>query len=238
MSILRPTVIALSATALLWASPSQTADQAAPPNSLVVHDTGNVGVGVETPTAALHVERSNGKAKIKVVESQETSKSRTMLELKNSGHVVISVNSKKGKKWKIGTTKGGFTIDKKGKGQDLKVAKNGDLIVRGVVREGSSRLNKSDIDPVDTNDLLKKLLGLPIHEWSYNHDTSEKHVGPMAQDFSSIFSLGDSSTLTTHDLAGVAVAAIQAQQAQIDLLKTRIGVLQRDLRELQSRASE
>ena len=51
---------------------------------------------------------------------------------------------------------------------------------------------------------------MPITTWSYIADDGVRHLGPMAQDFYSAFSVGmDEKTISTVDADGVALAAIQ-----------------------------
>lgn len=76
----------------------------------------------------------------------------------------------------------------------------------------SDSLLKRNIRIVNGDEILEKLLRLPIKRWSYlSQDPSIEHISPMAQDFYSLFGLGESDkTISTIDPAGVAIAGIQA----------------------------
>lgn len=81
----------------------------------------------------------------------------------------------------------------------------------------SDRNAKENIEPVDSTDILKKVVTLPIAEWNYKtQDETERHLGPMAQDFHATFGLGpDDIHIADIDLGGVALAAIQGLYAQV-----------------------
>ncbi|MBL9115416.1 MAG: tail fiber domain-containing protein [Verrucomicrobiaceae bacterium] len=86
----------------------------------------------------------------------------------------------------------------------------------------SDRNEKTAVTDVDEADVLQKLATLPIHHWRYKEeDAAVTHLGPMAQDFSSTFGLGDSDKhIHPADALGVALAAVKqltritSQQAQ------------------------
>jgi hypothetical protein len=75
----------------------------------------------------------------------------------------------------------------------------------------SDRNRKRDIRPIDAQDILAKVVTLPITSWSYDsQDSSVRHIGPMAQDFNPAFGIGEfENGITTIDADGVALAAIQ-----------------------------
>ena len=58
---------------------------------------------------------------------------------------------------------------------------------------------------------------LPIARWNYKDDeASHRHLGPMAQDFYQTFGLGTNDKhIASLDMAGVALASIQALQQQV-----------------------
>jgi hypothetical protein len=71
---------------------------------------------------------------------------------------------------------------------------------------------------VNTKDVLQKVAQLPIETWSYKDDPNHiRHMGPMAQDFYSLFNLGESdTTISTLDPDGIALAAIQELNKKIE----------------------
>src|SRR5262249_15608457 len=57
----------------------------------------------------------------------------------------------------------------------------------------SDRHAKHDIVPIDPEQVLERVAGLPISAWSYNEqDPTARHIGPMAQDFHAAFDVGTS----------------------------------------------
>jgi hypothetical protein len=89
---------------------------------------------------------------------------------------------------------------------------------------------KSDVSPFDHDALLETLMDLPISTWSYDASPQTRHLGPMAQDFSAAFGLGDSDErIHTVDGIGVALAAIQALNHR---LETENAALRAELRDL------
>jgi hypothetical protein len=82
-------------------------------------------------------------------------------------------------------------------------------IIAGIAMK-SSRTLKEDIAPV--NDVREKLKKLPIYTWKYKGDT-QKHIGPMAEEFQETFGIGDGKTLHLNDLLGVMMASMKEQYA-------------------------
>lgn len=102
---------------------------------------------------------------------------------------------------------------------------------------GSSRNIKTDIDRIDDEEILKKLAELDIYEWSYKQqDGDVRHIGPMAEDFYSVFNIGENErTIGTLDPSGVALAAIRAldkKTQEIDDLKAELAEMKALLNEL------
>lgn len=86
---------------------------------------------------------------------------------------------------------------------------------------------KKNFEPVDSRELLEKLLNLPIHKWTYKtQDESIRHIGPTAQDFNSAFGVGDRANgITIVDADGVSMAAIQELARQNESLKKEVAAL-------------
>jgi hypothetical protein len=124
-------------------------------------------------------------------------------------------------------------------------ATTGGVTVFGTFNNSSDRNVKQDFSPVNPAQILDKVAQLPISEWSYKDDPATRHIGPTAQDFHSIFSIGtDDKHIAPIDEGGIALSAIQGlnsrvreqdaelrerinqQQAQIDALKAEIAALQ------------
>ena len=70
---------------------------------------------------------------------------------------------------------------------------------------------------MDSNDVLARVVALPIARWSFTNVPGIAHMGPMAQDFHAAFKLGDDETrLAPMDAQGVALAAIQGLNAKLE----------------------
>jgi hypothetical protein len=104
----------------------------------------------------------------------------------------------------------------------------------------SDRNAKENLVLADGQQVLDRLEQVPIYYWSATGNTV-RHLGPMAQDFRAAYGLGDDDTaISTIDLDGVALAAIQelnqrlqaqeaqiaAQQATIEALAARLAALE------------
>lgn len=83
------------------------------------------------------------------------------------------------------------------------------LTTGGVWTNASDRNKKENFKTLDDNEILAKISQLPITRWNYKGLT-DQHIGPMAQDFYTIFRLGtDDKTISTIDPSGVALGGIQ-----------------------------
>ena len=100
---------------------------------------------------------------------------------------------------------------------------------------------------MDAQDLLRKVIALPIATWRYKSGGGVRHIGPVAQDFKRLFDVGgDNLGIATIDADGVALAAIQGlhakleekntqlarQQAQIDALRHSLAELRHALQSM------
>jgi two-component sensor histidine kinase len=84
--------------------------------------------------------------------------------------------------------------------------------------------------------VLEKLAGLPINRWETDGVDGMTHIGPISPDVLALFGVGDGKSVSSYDLAGIALAAIkelhstsQAHQQQLE----QIAVLQNQVNELE-----
>jgi hypothetical protein len=104
----------------------------------------------------------------------------------------------------------------------------------------SDRNAKQDFTALNPRDVLAKVATLPITEWQYKAEKDKdsgasRHIGPMAQDFRSAFSLGaDGKHISVVDESGVALAAIQGLNQKLDEKDARIQQLEQSLSELKT----
>ncbi len=82
----------------------------------------------------------------------------------------------------------------------------------------SDRKKKENVEPVDSRDVLSKVVAMPVTTWNYKgNPQTMRQMGPMAQDFHAAFGLnGDNETqINQGDATGVAFAAIQGLAAEL-----------------------
>lgn len=97
----------------------------------------------------------------------------------------------------------------------------------------SDRNQKDGFEPVDGDDVLRKLAAMPIDRWSYKTEPGVRHVGPTAQDFRAAFGLGVDDTSIGHiDLSGIGLRAIQALEARTRPLADELAELRAEVAEL------
>ena len=88
---------------------------------------------------------------------------------------------------------------------------------------GSDRNVKENIQPVAPEDILAKVVALPIATWTFKEEANGTHIGPMAQDFHAAFGFGNTDTgIMTVDADGVALAAIQALAKEKEQLEEKV----------------
>lgn len=100
----------------------------------------------------------------------------------------------------------------------------------GAYSDGATWTNSSDrnlkenFEPVDGETILELIESLPVTKWNYKVDNpSIKHIGPVAQDFYSLFGLGnDDKSISTVDPSGVALLAIKELTLQNKSMKKQI----------------
>lgn len=202
---------------------------------------GDVGLGTASPTEALHVNGSDGDTTLRVEETNGTSTIRTLLELSNNGGVRLNyVDNSLGVTWGANVIAGNYRLIKAGSGATaFELQGNGNLTIAGTLTQGSDRATKEAIIPVQPEEVLAKLMSLPISTWSRkDEDPKVRHLGPMAQDFSATFGLGeDNRHIAPLDMAGVSMASIQAlhgkmsremaeKDTEIEALRQRLAALE------------
>ncbi len=104
----------------------------------------------------------------------------------------------------------------------------------------SSRDLKEGFQPVDAEAVLRGVAGLPILRYRFRGaDPSVWHMGPMAEDFWAAFGLGHGDkAISTVDLDGVSLAAIQALEARtrdLEALRAEVAELRAANAELRER---
>ncbi len=108
----------------------------------------------------------------------------------------------------------------------------------------SDRNAKTQVTAIDSRAILQQLMSIPITQWSYRTQSSTiRHMGPMAQDFSAAFNIGeDAQYINAVDIDGVALASIQGlyhivheQNAENARLQQQLDERTQDLAALEQR---
>ncbi|MFL6195388.1 MAG: tail fiber domain-containing protein [Thermoanaerobaculia bacterium] len=221
----------------------------APTSSIDISADGNVGIGTASPSNKLHVSGSDGTTKFLVSETSGTSTAREVAEFRNNGgSVVIFEDTSVAQRWANGTVGANFAMDEQvHAGTEFSLTNTGNLTISGTLTQNSDRTTKTDILDVTPEQVLAKVIALPISTWRYKgDDPTVHHLGPMAQDFAAAFGLGqDDRHIAPLDAAGVSLAAIQAlnkqvaqKDAAIEDLRQRNADLEKRLADLEAAVSK
>jgi hypothetical protein len=109
------------------------------------------------------------------------------------------------------------------------------LTTGGVWTNASDRFKKEHFETLDNSDILDKIGQLPVTRWNYK-GSSEQHIGPVAQDFYTLFHVGtDDKTISTIDPSGIALAGIQGLYSKWKEAET---VIQHQQAQLQAQQAE
>jgi hypothetical protein len=174
----------------------------APTNSLFVANSGNVGLGTESPSGALDITRTGENVK-------------------------LILNKTDGDKWVLNNASGGLRIAANDPATaQILIQTNGDLTATGdmnaVAFNPTSDINaKENFGPVDGKEVLAQLEDIEISTWNFKTDEDTvRHMGPTAQEFYAAYGLGkDDKHISTTDADGVALVAIKELNEQNKALK-------------------
>ncbi|MCP4582299.1 MAG: hypothetical protein GY839_11855 [candidate division Zixibacteria bacterium] len=107
------------------------------------------------------------------------------------------------------------------------------LTFGGTWTNSSSHTFKENFLTLDRQQLLSKISSLSVESWNYK-DSDEKHIGPMAEGFVAAFDVGsiresdgkrENQYLAASDVAGVALAGVQALLERIEELEKENAVI-------------
>jgi hypothetical protein len=210
-----------------------------PTSSFTIRESGNVGLGTWTPSAPLELEttgedatfiadRTDGATAVTSAMTDAAyfgSQSAHPLNLVVNNQPMLTL-----------AASGHMTV-----GQDATVTllldPSGNLVIAGALTEASDAALKEGFETVDAQNVLARLLQLPISTWNYIADgASVRHMGPMAQDFYAAFGLGiDDAHIAPLDVNGVTLAALQELARLSQAQETQIEELERENQELEQR---
>ena len=212
----------------------------APTSSLTIAATsGNVGIGTASATANLEIVASTPPA-IKLNNTALAGK----WQIRRSGSGMVFDNDATASN-ALFFDDGRVRLGDGGAGAEkFLLAANGNLTITGSMTAvsfvpTSDRNLKENFAAVDSEDILNKVGSLPVSRWNFISEGQEiQHIGPMAQDFHSAFSLGyDDRHIATVDADGIALAAIQALLKKVEGLEAQNAELAKRLQALEGTAA-
>lgn len=224
-------------------------------NSLTIESTNDVGVGTLSPSASLHVRRTDGTAQVLVEEASGTSAQRNLIKLLNAnGNVALQfvrTDLDPDSDWKVGVRAAGFEINEASDGNaeffltsDGSLAIQGTLTTAGPTCSGGCRQQRDLF--VKSASLLDKLSDVPMLQWSKSTVLSDDpdhpksvttfHLSPEMESFYEIYGLGlDGQSIAPLDVAAVALGSVQALKETVDAQNVQIAALEAQLAEMEVR---
>jgi len=216
-------------------------------NSLVIDSDDDIGIGVLSPSAPLHISRSGA-----VRYRLENTSAGTQWDANNDGN-------------------GDFAISLVGTGgNELEIEQDGDIGNCGnpdhdfVLSTGSScsstprswidagstsfstsssRAYKENLQVVDVPDILSRIREVPVYEYDFIGGPKDR-IGLVAEDFHQVFERGSDKELSGQEVQVAMWLAIQAldekdqeleaKETEISDLKSRIETLERVVQEMRS----
>ncbi|MCB9790209.1 tail fiber domain-containing protein [Candidatus Nomurabacteria bacterium] len=121
-------------------------------------------------------------------------------------------------------------------GRQIDTSSGGYLTSAGVWTSTSSRALKENYTLLDYDQILNNISELSVEKWSYKVDDSKYyHIGPYAEDFYQLFSVGqDNRSIAAMDTSGVALAGIKGLVNRVADLKIMINGIKNADRSLRS----
>jgi hypothetical protein len=186
----------------------------APTSSIDVGADGDVGIGTNSPSQALHVRRSDGTAEIAVEEASGTTAERILADLINNGSPLLRfTNTAAGAtSWLAGPSTGAFVLKAVGGAVDgLRLDGGGDATAGGVLQQNAAAAALENATVVAPADILAAIRTLPIARFEYAGDAADaKHLAPGGADFRAALGLGASdNALAPMDVASAALAGVR-----------------------------
>jgi hypothetical protein len=98
----------------------------------------------------------------------------------------------------------------------------------------SDSTRKERFLPIDGPELLRKISGMKLTTWNYKQQRDRRHYGPMAQEFFALFGhdalgeIGCDTLITTQDIEGLTLSAVQALIRENEQLKNRLNAVENE----------
>jgi hypothetical protein len=211
----------------------------APANTLMIESTGDIGIDTTNPVLELHIHDGDSPG-VRLDQSGGGWGTYTWDIAGNEANFFIrDITGGSTLPFRIRPGAPSSSIDISASGnvgigtsspqEKLHIA-DGNLLVDGYVTEFSDKNAKENFSKVNSREILELVATLPLSTWNYKtEDPSVRHIGPMAQDFYAAFSLGTGDThIAPLDTNGVALAAIQALNQDLEAKASEIEVLKQE----------
>lgn len=202
----------------------------APTSSVDIAASGNVGIGTASPAAALDIVRSAG-AVATIARFANNSGVQTLFDRTDAG----------ANDWQMSNFNTTFQISVPGAATpQMSLNANGNMTIGGTqYLTGSSRSIKENFAEVDGRDILRRLAAMPLTSWNAIGDPTQRHIGPIAEDWWATFGLGpDDKHVGMTDLGGVALAAIKGLSEEVEARDARLQAQDERLRSLERQNAE
>jgi hypothetical protein len=227
---------ALHQGAFVWADSQNAVFASTANNQFLIRAQGGVGIDTTTPAGELSVATAQGTVNIMdgpfTPELVMTGGSVPGdLRLRNMLEVWPNTNATAAGKVDVRGTNGLADIILDGS--------NGNVTCVAL-NITSDRNAKTDFTAINPRDVLARVAAMPITEWQYKKEADTRHIGPMAQDFSTAFGLngGDDKHISVVDEGGVALAAIQGLNQKLDEKDSRIQAQAAEIQTLNQTVSQ
>lgn len=222
-------------------------------NRIYLESDNNVAIGNTAADAMLHVGDASGDTQVLVKDTNGTNARRDLLFLQNNGEVSFTMakrdagDASSQDDWNFLVRDSSdvnvdteVLISRKGNGvNEIIIRDTGDVIIGGTLTQGSDRNRKTNINEVDPQHVLDRVVELPISTWSYIGNESTVHMGPMAQDFRAMFGLGDTDLgISAIDSDGVALAAIKGLNQRLNEKEAELAEKDATIQDLNDRLSK
>lgn len=212
----------------------------APKNALYISDYGKLGLGTDNPRT--EIEMSDGDTPtIRFNQNGTAGWAPQIWDVAGNEINFFIRDATNGNnlpfRIRTGASDKSLVIDtsKVSVGSDLEVS--GNIIATGSVFNASDKNLKENFKKIDSIDILNKINKLDITSWNYKKDDdSIKHIGPMSQDFYSLFKVGiNDKTIAPLDAASIAITGIKALSNQVEKKDIKIKELEAKVEELEAK---
>jgi hypothetical protein len=193
---------------------------------VVLQDTGgNVGIGTSSPGVTLDVNGTENVAGAFNVNSPGYAATTAIIRARAADNLPFAVQTSSGANLLLMNINGASTF-------------SGNVSAASFITT-SDRNAKENFTPLDNREVLKKVSSLTITKWNFKGETNVSHVGPMAQDFYAAFGTGiDDRHIATVDADGVALAAIQGLDQELNETRAESKAKDAEILELKQSVEE